>query len=248
MESEKLPPSRPLVLEHDTTSLKSRVIGDQSWLPILTAYSFVRGGPTSMIQEHSAFAICQVRYAKREREERKGQRWRSSFGERGIGRASVRVWEAVSSLERRLGTTTGMGQTNRLALASRESPGVTRGDPRSLTVHRRRAYAAGSPESASTVVDRRSIAPSERSSGSRSWVSPIPTSANRSSSRRRSAINPGVVCQFCEHHTLDRVPRSAEHKDLDSYCGVYSIDVLHCLLRVRRAFLKGKKIQARSGT
>lgn len=44
------PPSRPLVLVHDTTSLESRVIGDQSWSPILTAYSFGRGGPTSMIQ------------------------------------------------------------------------------------------------------------------------------------------------------------------------------------------------------
>lgn len=30
--------------------------------------------------------------------------------------------------ERRLGTTTGMGQTNRLPLASRESPGVIHGD------------------------------------------------------------------------------------------------------------------------
>lgn len=42
---------------------------------------------------------------------------------------------------RRLGTTTGMDQTNRLALASRESPGVTHGDPWSFTVHRRRAFA-----------------------------------------------------------------------------------------------------------
>lgn len=67
----------------------------------------------------------------------------------------------MSSLERRVGTTTGMGQTNRLALASRESPGVTRGDPRSLTVHRRSGVRAGSPDSARLVADRRSVA-SER--------------------------------------------------------------------------------------
>lgn len=48
--SHRAPPSRPLVLVHNTTSLESRVIGDQSWSPILTAYSFGRGGPTSMIQ------------------------------------------------------------------------------------------------------------------------------------------------------------------------------------------------------
>jgi len=59
----------------------------------------------------------------------------------GTVRPSVRAWEAVSSLERRLGTTTGMGQTNRLALASRESPGIIHGYPRSFAIHQRRAYA-----------------------------------------------------------------------------------------------------------
>ncbi|KAH0945070.1 hypothetical protein HN011_011228 [Eciton burchellii] len=59
----------------------------------------------------------------------------------GTVRPSIRAWEAVSSLERRLGTTTGMGQTNRLALASRESPGIIHGYPRSFAIHQRRAYA-----------------------------------------------------------------------------------------------------------
>lgn len=77
----------------------------------------------------------------------------------GTEQASVRAWEAVSSLERRLGTTTGMGQTNRLALASRESPEVTRGDPRSLTVHQRRTFAL--VPRITTDVDRRSIAPGD---------------------------------------------------------------------------------------
>ena len=75
-----------------------------------------------------------------------GKEWKSRWiNPRGEGTewASIRAWEAVSSLERRLGTTTGMGQTNRLALASRESPdspGVIRGDPRSLTIHQRRIF------------------------------------------------------------------------------------------------------------
>ncbi|KAL0101700.1 hypothetical protein PUN28_019102 [Cardiocondyla obscurior] len=121
-----------------------------------------------------------------------------------------------------------MGQTNRLALASRESPGVTRGDLRLLTVHRRRVCA---------LLPRQLLTSCPIVLGEiNSDLDPITVDLEEWRSLQ-SLFNPGI-CQLCARYSIltechevsnsvSEVPKtSVRQKSLDNCRGAYTAGIV----------------------